>query len=71
MVVEEEESPITEPYQNIESATLEPSSLEPKDATMEEAPNQIVVSEASASHPIPVSLLAAIEQIKVDNAKVN
>lgn len=38
---------------------------------MEEAPNQIIVYEASASQPIPISLPRTIEKIKDDNAKVN
>lgn len=68
---EEEEALTTEPAQNIESATIGPSVPEPEDSSMEEAPNQIVVSKASASQPIPVSLLRTIEQIKADNEKVN
>lgn len=71
MVVEEEESPIIEPAQHIESAAPKPSTPEPEDTAMDESLNQIVVSEASASQPIPVFLLRTIEQIKDDNSKVN
>ncbi|KAI5383528.1 hypothetical protein KIW84_070782 [Lathyrus oleraceus] len=68
---EEEEAPVTELAQNIEFSYPEPSVSEPEDSAMEEALNQIIVSEASMFQPIPVSLLRTIEQIKTDNAKVN
>lgn len=58
---EEEEAPIIELSQNIEFAALEPSVPEPKDSPMEEAPNQIVLSEDFMSQPILVSLLRTIE----------
>lgn len=62
VVAEEETTPITEPAHHIEeSVAPKPSAPEPKDAEMEEAPNQIVVSEAFASQPILVSLLRTIE----------
>ena len=70
MIVEEVETTPTESAQLVEEfAAPEPS--EPEDAATEEARNQIVVSEASASQPIPVAVLRIIEQIKADNVKVN
>lgn len=67
---EEEAAPETENVQHIESAP-EPAAPEPQNSVMEETPNQIIVSEASISQPILISLLRIIEQIKTDNAKVN
>ena len=62
MVVEEEEAAPTESAQHIEeSAAPEPSAPEPEDVATEEALNQIIVSEASASQPILVALLRTIE----------
>lgn len=59
--MEEEKEVLTpELAQNIESAALEASVSEPEDSAMEEVPNQIVVSEASTSPPIPISLLRTI-----------
>lgn len=52
----EEEALKTEIIQHIE-----PAAPEPQDSVMEETPNQIVVSEASASQPISVSILRIID----------
>lgn len=68
---EEEEAPETKIVQHIESAAPKFYAPEHQDSVMEKAPNQIVFSKASASQPIPDSLLRTIEQIKADNAKVN
>lgn len=70
MVVKEEEATPTESAQHIEEFAA-PNPFEPEDVATEETPNQIVVSEAFVSHPIPVSLMRTIEQIKADNVKVN
>lgn len=69
--MEEEVAPETEPVQHIESASKPAATFDPQDSIMEEAPTQMVVSEASASQPISVSFLRRIEQIKDDNSKVN
>lgn len=68
---EEEVAPKTEIIQYIESTPEPATTFEPQDSVMEEAPTQMVVSEASASQIILVSLLRTIKQIKANNAKAN
>lgn len=43
----------------------------PQECVMEETANHVVISEASASQPISITLLKTIEEIKADNARVN
>lgn len=69
--MEEEAAPEIETVQHIESSPEAVDAYEPQYCAMEEVATQMVVSEASASQPIPISLLRTIKEIKADNAKVN
>lgn len=71
VTLEEEAASKTETAQHIESSPEAIVASESQDCSMEETVSQLVVSEASASQPIPISLLRTIEETKADNAKVN
>lgn len=52
--MEEEAAPETESVQLIESAPEPTATSDPQDCVMEEAVTQMVISEASTSHPRPI-----------------